>query len=88
MSQLLKASVAVVISVVGALSDFSQEPKADKAYYSKTISDSDIAKLIHRLGSNDFKERETASRALRAIGLRAIPLLQKASSRANQSDSG
>jgi RNA polymerase sigma factor (sigma-70 family) len=43
-----------------------------------TVTEADIPALIKRLGAATFAERERASRDLRRLGLRALPLLQEA----------
>ncbi|HEV3204765.1 MAG TPA: hypothetical protein VGY77_10290, partial [Gemmataceae bacterium] len=44
----------------------------------ETISPDRINKLIEQLGSNQFKEREEATKALEALGTAALEPLQKA----------
>src|SRR5262245_11422049 len=46
----------------------------------KQADSSEIARLIHQLGSEKFTEREKASKALEKIGKRALPPLRTAAS--------
>src|SRR5690242_11836791 len=51
----------------------------DKDKIAKEPDAAAIARLVKQLGSSDFRERETATKALAAIGLPALEALRNAS---------
>jgi hypothetical protein len=53
---------------------------------SKPASSAQVERLICQLGSDDFGEREAASKALEAIGEQALPALRKASTECDDAE--
>src|SRR5438445_13579409 len=52
--------------------------REDKDKRAKEFDAAAIANLVKQLGSSDFRERESATKALAAIGLPALEALRKA----------